>query len=69
MGNSFFVNATFNWLSNDKLPVDVRRESPPDNKIYLSMKQMKRWKIALVWVIPTLLTIIGSVIYFKRRRR
>lgn len=68
-GNIHYIKAIFNWLSNGVLPVDVRRESPPDNKIYLSMGQMKKWKVALVWAIPSILALIGTAIFIRRKRR
>ncbi len=68
-GNAFFIKAIFNWLSNDVLPVNVRRPSTPDNKIYLSMREMRKWKVILVWGIPLILTLIGTTIFFRRKRR
>ncbi len=66
--NGLYVKGIFNWLSEKKLPADVNHEFPRDNKIFLSMQQAKNWKVALVWALPALLTLIGAFILFLRKR-
>lgn len=66
--NGFFIRGIFNWLSYNKLPVDVRHEFPKDNKIFVTMEQAKSWKVALSWAIPLLMALIGALILYYRKR-
>lgn len=67
--NSLFIRGTFNWLSNDNLPVNVRRNPPKDNKIFMTMAGLNVWKILLTWLVPILLTLMGLFITISRQRK
>lgn len=67
--NSLFAKATFNWLSNENLPVSVSRRPPPDNTIFMTMAGLNVWKIILTWLVPLLLTILGAFICISRTRK
>jgi ABC-2 type transport system permease protein len=67
--NNAFAKATFHWLSNGELPVDVRRNGAPDNTIFMDMTELKTWKLLLVWLVPALLAALGAFICIRRKRR
>ena len=67
--NYAVVNGTFFWLSNGEVPIDVRRPSPTDNKVYLNQDQMAVWDIVFRWGIPVLLALVGIVIWVRRKGR
>ena len=41
--NYFLISGSFFWLSNEEVPIDVRRPTPPDNEMYVSMDWMYFW--------------------------
>jgi ABC-2 type transport system permease protein len=67
--NTAFARATFHWLSHGELPVDVRRQGVPDNTIFMNMRQLRIWKVVLVWTVPILLAALGLFICVRRKRR
>ncbi len=67
--NFHFTMGIFHWLSNGDMPVDVRRETPPDNRFSIQLSQFRYWKLILLWGIPVLLAGIGGTLRIKRQRR
>lgn len=66
-GNRHFTAGAIHWLSNGELPINVTREFPIDNKIFLTIDKLPKWNLILTWLIPALLTLIGSIILLRRR--
>ena len=67
--NYFLISGSFFWLSNEEVPIDVRRPTPPDNKVYVSMDWMYFWKVVLMGVWPGLLACWAIFIWIRRRGR
>lgn len=67
--NAFFRRGLFNWLSDGRSPIDVRRPSPIDNSIALTIEQASVWAVLLKWLVPLLLSLTGAAIVLRRLRR
>ena len=67
--NKYFFKGMFNWLSDNVMPVNVKREQPKDNIIELTPDAANTWSLLFKWLISTLLTIIGSVVVIRRSGR
>ena len=67
--NYFLISGSFFWLSNEEVPIDVRRPTPPDNEMYVSMDWMYFWKVVLMGVWPGLLACWAIFIWIRRRGR
>lgn len=67
--NYSLISGSFFWLSNEEVPIDVRRPTPPDNKVYVSMDWMYFWKVVLMGVWPGLLAFWAIFIWIRRRGR
>ncbi|MFA5712725.1 MAG: Gldg family protein, partial [Bacteroidales bacterium] len=66
-GNSGFIKGIMHWLTYNKVPIDVTRPFPIDNKIFLTIGQMEKWRPLIVWVIPIVLSLLGATILIRRR--
>lgn len=67
--NYAIVDGVFYWLSNEEVPIDVRRPTPPDNKLHLTKEQMAVWSVILKWILPCILAVIAIVIWVRRKGR
>ena len=67
--NFTLIPGSFFWLSDEEVPIDVRRPTPPDDLVYLSEKEASTWTIILRWIIPALMIILALVIWLRRRGR
>jgi hypothetical protein len=67
--NYAIVDGAFYWLSNEEVPIDVRRPEAPDNKLYLTKEQMVVWSVVLKWILPCILAVIAIVIWVRRKGR
>ncbi|MDR2414002.1 MAG: Gldg family protein [Odoribacteraceae bacterium] len=67
--NSTFITATFLWMSDGKMPVDVRRPSPIDNRLFATGDDVKFARRVLVVIFPSLLLVVFLVIWLRRRGR
>ncbi|TKC65662.1 ABC transporter [Pedobacter hiemivivus] len=68
-GNFFFINAIFYWLSDEMVPIDMRRKPLPDDSLNVGESA---WDIAAIifkWVLPILLIIVAIVIWVRRKGR
>ncbi len=59
----------FFWMSDNEVPIDVRRPTPPDNKIYLEKKDMPVFNTLYKIIIPALLGLAFLLIWLRRRGR
>ena len=66
--NSFFCKGIFNWLSDARYPVDVRRPAPVDNNIALSPSDAEIVSLIFKWVLTALLIAAGCIIVIRRMR-
>jgi ABC-2 type transport system permease protein len=68
-GNFSMANGMFFWLSDNKVPVDIRRPNPPDDKIYLKKDDMPFFNALYKIVIPSLLALAFLFIWLRRKGR
>lgn len=70
LANNFnIVMGSFFWMSDEEVPVDVRRPDPLDNQVYMDKKGLATWKVIMMWIIPGLLVIFSILIWIRRRGR
>jgi ABC-2 type transport system permease protein len=59
----------FYWLSNDEVPIDIRRPYPTDDKMYLEKKEMPFLSTFYKIVIPSLLALAFLFLWLRRKGR
>ena len=67
--NYYLISGSFFWLSEEEVPIDVRRPTPPDNAVNLGMDGMYYWKIVLMGLWPAILAFFAIFIWVRRRGR
>ena len=67
--NFYMATGMFFWLSNNEVPIDVRRPEPPDNDMNISDKIMPFWNILYKIVFPALLALAFLLIWLRRKGR
>ncbi len=67
--NFSMTSGMFFWLSNNEVPIDVRRPAPPDNKIYLEKKDMAFPNALYKVIIPVLIVLVFLLIWLRRKGR
>ena len=67
--NFGMATGMFFWLSNNEVPIDVRRPEHPDNKIKITDKVMPFWNIIYKFVFPALLALAFLLIWLRRKGR
>lgn len=67
--NSLFCTGVFNWLSDNRLPIEVNRQGPIDNDIDITPDKAYTWTILLKWLFQGLLALAGIIIILNRQRR
>jgi ABC-2 type transport system permease protein len=67
--NYNLLMSAFCWMSDDEVPIDVRRESPPDKKIFLGTTGMKITKWGFMAALPFSMFIVYLLIWIRRRSR
>ncbi|MDR1719756.1 MAG: Gldg family protein [Dysgonamonadaceae bacterium] len=65
--NYSLVDASFYWLSDEEVPVNVTRPSPPDRKVFLSLNSIYWWKIFWIGALPALMLFFALFIWIRRR--
>lgn len=67
---NFIVDlGTFHWLSNNQMPVDIRRESPTDNRVYIGRIGFNIMNWGFKGIIPLLLAGVGIMLWIRRRSK
>ena len=71
IGTESFIMATgmFFWLSDNEVPIDVRRPAPTDNELYLEKSDMPFINALYKIIIPTLLGLAFLLIWLRRKGR
>ncbi len=59
----------FFWLSNNEVPIDVRRPAPTDNELYLEKSDMPFLNTLYKIIIPSLLALAFLLIWLRRKGR
>lgn len=67
--NYFFSTGVFSYLTGGKYPIDSSRPDPLDNRITITVKEIKRLSILYIWVIPGILFLSGGVLLIRRKRK
>lgn len=67
--NFTFYTGVFNYLSDGKMPVDVRRPAKTDTKLYFKMNQFDIWKIIFLWLIPIGIIVSYLMIWLNRFKK
>ena len=67
--NSPFVEASFSWLSNDRLPIDTSKGIAKDNSVSLTIDDLPLVRMIIVWLCPIILALLGTLICVRRSRR
>lgn len=67
--NFSVIMGGFYWMSNEEVPIDVRRPDPTDTDFYMGQTAASVWKIIFMWVLPALMILFGLYIWLRRRGR
>lgn len=67
--NFSLIVSSFFWLSDGEVPVDMRRETPPDTSLSIGEKGWAFWDIFFNWGFAGLLVITSLIIWIRRRGR
>lgn len=65
--NYNFILGAFYWLSDEEVPVDVRRPAPSDNTLFVSMSVMRLSKWLLIGLLPIMMLLTYIIIWIRRR--
>ncbi len=69
VSNISFIPGMFQWLSYNQYPLDTSRQRSSDDELYVYRKDMLYVKIGFMGLIPALLGIFGTLLWFKRKRQ
>lgn len=67
--NFAIIRGIFSWLSEGRVPVDVSRPFPTDNKLEATKEGLKNLKMVFTIVIPVGLLLAAIVILIRRKRK
>ncbi|KIO46007.1 MULTISPECIES: Gldg family protein [Porphyromonadaceae] len=67
--NYSIIQGAFFWLSDEEVPIDVRRPRLTDDKVYVGETGMYITKIGFMGVLPAILLFIAIFIWIRRRGR
>jgi ABC-2 type transport system permease protein len=67
--NYSVIMGAFYWMSDNEVPIDVRRPSFTDDAIDLDRGGMSITKTMLMWIFPGLLVLVALVLWIRRRGR
>lgn len=67
--NFQFNTALFSWLTNGEFPIEATRPESQDRRVNISTEGVERLKILLVWILPALVLLAGTVLLIRRRRK
>ena len=67
--NNRLVPGLFFWLSDKKVPIDVRRPEPVDNKISVKKADSRFLNYLYKFTIPSILIAAFVIIWLRRKRR
>ena len=67
--NFNMMMGTFFWMSDNEVPIDVRRPNPPDDELFAKGEDVKMSKWVLMGLFPALLLAGCLFIWLRRRGR
>lgn len=68
-GGGFFGRALYSWLDNGKFPIYGPKPKPKDARLRVSVAGSEALKIVLVWVLPGMVLLLGTVLLIRRKRQ
>lgn len=68
-GNFGFISGSFYWLTDEELPIDMRRPPLPDNSLRLGKTGWAVSNFSLKWLFPIALMCCGLFIWIRRKGR
>ena len=60
---------TYHWLSNNEMPVDIRRAQPTDNRVDIRRTGFNMMNWGFMGVLPLLLAGAGVILWIRRRSK
>ncbi|MBO9632344.1 MAG: Gldg family protein [Chitinophagaceae bacterium] len=68
--NSQMLAANYaSWLTDEAFPVHIFAIKPTDTLLTIGLKTAETQKIILVWILPALILVLGTVILLRRKRQ
>ena len=67
--NYNLIMGAFYWMSDDEVPIDVRRPSTTDRKLFIGIRGIKITKWSLVGILPLAMLVFYVVVWIRRRGR
>ena len=67
--NFTFSTGLFSWLSSDEFPVMTTRPGSLDKKVLVTSDRLKTQKIIFMWVLPSILLALASIVLIRRKRK
>ena len=58
-----------NWMSDGKLPLDVRRADTNDKVVHMDMSGFTYLRFFILYLFPVLVAALGVFMYVRRRGR
>lgn len=67
--NFNFISGAFFWLTDDELPIDMRRPPMPDNALKMGKTAWAVAGFSIKWLFPIILMCCGTIIWLRRKGR
>lgn len=67
--NYILISGVFYWLSDEEVPIDVRRPEMPDDAVFIGEAAMGVFKIIFKWILPIGLLFFTIFLWVRRRGR
>lgn len=67
--NYSLISGSFFWMSDEEVPIDVRRPTAPDNAVNIGDTGMYISKIGFMGCLPVILAVMAIFIWVRRRGR
>ena len=67
--NYILISGIFYWLSDEEVPIDVRRPEMPDDAVFIGEMAMGVFKVIFRWILPIGLLFLTIFMWVRRRGR
>jgi len=65
--NYNFIMGAFFWMSDDEVPIDVRRPSTTDRKVYVGLSGMRATKWGMLGLLPFSMALFYILLWIRRK--
>jgi len=65
--NYNFIMGAFFWMSDDEVPIDVRRPSTTDRKVYVGLSGMRATKWGMLGLLPFGMAVFYILLWIRRK--